>query len=302
MLPPRSFKRVRHSVGYNLRSTRRVDALPNDPLVPLTSARARARARAPTHRDAQSRLSLWRLPSQLMPQSLLNNDGDAIERRVGTSPCGAMTHTTPAPAPLLRHVTPHTAAFSIPPARKLDLFDLPVEVLLHIFRDGETLLAAEGASQRWRGALRGEEAFWRGACNYAGLRLHESASAGGTPASARWRRTYMAARGRTCRHCGRALRYHLRVAAYGAGSGGRLCRGCRKLEPYCALTLSQARRYFALGRRTLPGDVAIPARTAVNGKAYSFAKLVQCAIHRFGPDKARLRADRARRELGIRSI
>lgn len=220
--------------------------------------------------------------------------------------------------------TPTSAAFSITPgarsrARGPDLFDLPRDVLQQIFAADAPLLLAETVCRRWRRALRSNPTYWVDACARIGasppsaVGVLDGAPGGlsnGAPAGVAagissmapevlaLRRAYVEARGTKCRHCKRELRYHLRSKGFDDASS-RLCRGCRRLEPHAVVTLDQARRYFALGRRALPPGTAMSPRAKGNTKLYSFSALSNVAISKYGVRKARMRIERARRELGI---
>jgi len=125
-------------------------------------------------------------------------------------------------------------------APKMDLFDLPLEVLLRIFDTGTSLKAAELVCKKWHEKTRAVPDFWQLACkrilideemikrNLSDvLNVNPKFISLETAPASIWRRIWFKHAGTArCQHC-----HGLAYCDYKAYNM-MLCSDCRFLEPY----------------------------------------------------------------------
>lgn len=121
----------------------------------------------------------------------------------------------------------------------MDLFDLPLEVLLRIFDAGTSLKAAELVCKKWHHKIRAIPDFWQLACKQIlideemikrnlsdALNVNPKFISLETAPAVIWRRIWVKHAGGACEHC-----YWADFCDYKAYNK-TLCWKCRFLEPY----------------------------------------------------------------------
>lgn len=210
---------------------------------------------------------------------------------------------------------------------QLHILQLPSEVLIKIFNhlNGTSLARAESVCRQWRAEIRNKwngVELWRNMCFSRGLTAslfrrpdkyrvttwtarvkaaesgtREHSYAIGHLAST-WRRMFVLYRNDICRHCLKVEKRNL----YRLFGQLRLCRACRFKMPYAALLTTQARRYFKFdtdNAHVILGYTPPTSFPPGGGVLYRFTDVQKFAELKYGKEWARIRANRAKTELGI---
>lgn len=210
--------------------------------------------------------------------------------------------------------------------QKIDLFDLPNAVLLRIFDSGTRLQAAEMVCKKWKSNIRSVPDFWEKACRR--LCIDEVEVTGNmnevlnvdaelismitTSPSEIWRKIWLKHKDGVCVHCLQCKDCDYKLMKM------KLCWDCRFLEPYNAVTQSNARKYFKLQSKKMSeaireNNIQLKRLTYERDTPrhhyytsyvtlFSFQQLLEVAGLAFGEKKAKTMANKLRRLLKIKKM
>lgn len=172
---------------------------------------------------------------------------------------------------------------------RIDLLDLPVEILRQIFPTGTSLQVAEQVSGKWRAKIESTPGLWKNACERLSLnegtvtqqlreRLQSDSDKDRNKALV-WRDIWRYYRKKVCQHC-----FSHTGSEYPLFDNIIMCTTCRKLEPYNAVTSFEARSLFGLHlahtRKVMKEkNIALDSHAygIPSNKVYKFAQLVGLA-------------------------